>query len=112
MEEREERGGAVKVGMIWGGIGGVVGLLVSLLGSLDGILVAGSIGFSCGRRAAIAGNRAGELSGLVGGACAAPVYVLGSTLVAPLAALQFVFSWIATALSDLLCLHTSAYQPW
>jgi hypothetical protein len=49
MEEREERGGAVKVGMIWGGIGGVVGLLVSLLGSLVGILVAGFIGFSCGR---------------------------------------------------------------
>src|ERR687890_592010 len=74
MEEREERGGAVRVGMIWGGIGGVVGLLVSLLGSLVGILVAGFIGFSCGRRAAVAENRAGALSGLVGGAVVRPCH--------------------------------------
>ena len=56
--------------MIWGGIGGVVGLLVSLLGSLVGILVAGFIGFSCGRRAAVVTQRAGALSGLVGGVLA------------------------------------------
>ena len=42
--------------MVWGGIGGVVGFLVSLLGSLVGIVVAGFIGFSCGRRAAVAGK--------------------------------------------------------
>jgi hypothetical protein len=99
MEEKEERGGAVRVGMIWGGIGGVVGLLVSLLGSLVGILVAGFIGFSCGRRAAVAGNRAGALSGLVGGAVAAPVYVLGT-------------AGIATTLSGMLGTQISADEAW
>src|SRR5919112_1719628 len=50
MEEREERGGAVRVGMIWGGIGGGGGLLVSLLGSLGGGLVAGFFGLSFGEK--------------------------------------------------------------
>src|SRR5215212_1262538 len=90
MEEREERGGAVKVGMIWGGIGG----------------------FSCGRRAAVAGNRAGALSGLVGGAVAAPVYVLGSTLGALLAARQIGTAGIATTLSDMLDTQISADEAW
>jgi hypothetical protein len=113
MEEREERGGAIRVGMIWGGIGGVVGLLVSLLGSLVGILVAGLIGFSCGRRAAVAGNnRSGALSGLVGGAVAAPVYVLGSTLGALLAARQIGAARIATTLSDMLGTQISADEAW
>jgi hypothetical protein len=112
MEEREERGGAIRVGMIWGGIGGVVGLLVSLLGSLVGILVAGFIGFSCGRRAAVAGTQAGALSGLVGGAVAAPVYVLGSTLGALLAARQIGTAGIATTLSDMLGKQISADEAW
>ena len=60
MEQRDEKD-AVRVGMVWGGIGAVVGFLTSLLGSLVGILVAGFIGVSCGRRAAEAdaGRRAG-----------------------------------------------------
>src|ERR687890_1680929 len=112
MEEREGRGGAVRVGMIWGGIGGVVGLLVSLLGSLAGILVAGFIGFSCGRRAAVAESRAGALSGLVGGAVAAPVYVLGSALGALLAARQIGADEIAKTLSDVLGMQVSADEAW
>jgi hypothetical protein len=112
MEEREERSGAIRAGMIWGGIGGVVGLLVSLLGSLVGILVAGFIGFSCGRRAAVAGTQAGALSGLVGGAVAAPVYVLGSTIGALLAARQIGSAVIATTLSDMLGKQISADEAW
>jgi len=112
MKEREVRGGAVRVGMIWGGIGGVVGLLVSLLGSLVGTLVAGFIGFSCGKRAAVAGSRAGALSGLVGGAVAAPMYVLGSTLGALLAARQIGATGIATTLSDVLGTRVSADEAW
>src|SRR5215210_3724746 len=103
MEEREERGGAVRVGMIWGGIGGVVGLLVSLLGSLVGILVSGIIGFSCGRRA---------LAGLVSGAVAAPVYVLGSTIGALLTARTIGAAEIATTLSDMLGTRVSADLAW
>ena len=112
MEEREERGGAVRVGMVWGGIGGMVGLLVSLLGSLVGILVAGFIGFSCGRRAAEVAQRAGALSGLVGGAVAAPGYVLGSTLGALLAARGIGADNIATTLSEVLGTQISADEAW
>src|SRR5829696_2168904 len=112
MEEREERGGAVRVGMVWGGIGGVVGLLVSLLGSLVGILVAGFIGFSCGRRAAVVGQRAGVLSGLVGGAVAAPVYVLGSTLGALLAGRGIGAPRLAATLSEWLGTQVSADEAW
>src|SRR5215203_4269289 len=67
MEEREERGGAVRVGMIWGGIGGAV---------------------------------------------AAPVYVLGSTLGALLAARQIGAAGIATTLSDVLGAQVSADEAW
>jgi hypothetical protein len=112
MDEREESGSAVRVGMIWGGIGGVVGFLVSLLGSLVGIMVAGFIGFSCGRRAAVAGQQAGALSGLVGGAVAAPVYVLGSTLGALLAARGIGTARIATTLSEVLGTQVSADEAW
>jgi hypothetical protein len=102
MEEREDRGGAVRVGMVWGGIGGVVGLLVSLLGSLIGIVVAVFIGVSCGRRAAAAEQRAGAISGLVGGAIAAPVYALGSTIGALFAAREIGAARLAATLSELL----------
>jgi hypothetical protein len=112
MDEREESGGAVRVGMIWGGIGGVVGLVASLPGSLVGILVAGFIGFACGRRAAAAEQRAGALSGLVGGAVAAPVYVLGSTLGALLAGREIGAARIAATLSELLGTRVSADEAW
>lgn len=112
MEEKEQRGGAVRVGMVWGGIGGVVGFLVSLLGSLVGILVAGFIGFSCGRRSAASEERAGALSGLVGGAVAAPAYVLGSTLGALLAARGIGATRLAETLSELLGTQVSADQAW
>jgi hypothetical protein len=111
MEEREERGGAVRVGMIWGGIGGVVGLLVSLIGSLVGIVVAVFIGISCGRRAAAA-QQAGALSGLVGGAVAAPVYVVGSTLGALIGAREIGAVRMAATLSEWLGTQVSADEAW
>jgi hypothetical protein len=112
MEEKQERGGAVRVGMVWGGIGGVVGLVVSLLGSLVGILVAVFIGVSCGRRAAAAEQRAGALSGLVGGTVAAPVYALGSTIGALFAAREIGAGRLAATLSELLGSNVSAHEAW
>ena len=112
MEEREERGGAVRAGMFWGGIGGVIGLLVSLLGSLIGIVVAVFIGVSCGRRAAVAEQRAGAISGLVGGAIAAPVYALGSTIGALFAAREIGATTLAATLSELLGSKVSPEEAW
>src|ERR687898_129862 len=112
MEEKQERGGAVRVGMVWGGVGGVVGLLVSLLGSLIGIVVAIFIGVSCGRRAAAAEQRAGAVSGLIGGAIAAPVYALGSTIGALFAARQIGAVRLAATLSELLGSKVSPDEAW
>ena len=113
MEQKESRG-AVRVGMVWGGIGGVIGFLVSLLGSIAGIIFAGFVGFSCGRRAAVAeeGRRSGALAGLVGGAVAAPVFVLGATLGSAVAVQSMGTAEIATILSDMLGQEISADQAW
>jgi hypothetical protein len=110
--EKQERGGAVRVGMVWGGIGGVVGLLVSLLGSLIGIVVAIFIGVSCGRRAAAAEQRAGAISGLIGGAIVAPVYALGSTIGALFAAREIGAARLAATLSELLGSNVLPDEAW
>src|SRR5918994_6473775 len=112
MEEKQERGGAVRVGMVWGGVGGLVGLLVSLLGSLVGIVVAIFIGVSCGRRAAAAEQRAGAISGLIGGAIAAPVYALGSTIGALFAAREIGAVRLAATLSELLGSKVTPDEAW
>ena len=111
MEQRDERG-AVRVGMAWGGIGGVVGFLASLLGSLVGILVAGFVGLACGRRAAEAGKRAGALSGLVAGAVAAPVFVIGASAGALVAARGIGSSRIAATLSEVVGTRVSPDEAW
>jgi hypothetical protein len=100
--------------MVWGGIGGIVGFLVSLLGSLAGIVVAGFVGFSCGRRAAEAdaGRRAGALSGLVGGAVAAPVFVIGASAGALVAAQRIGSARIAATLSDVVGTRVTPEEAW
>jgi hypothetical protein len=113
VEQRDERD-AVRVGMVWGGIGAVVGFLTSLLGSLVGILVAGFVGISCGRRAAEAeaGRRAGALSGLVGGAVAAPAFVIGASTGALVAARAIGSPRIAATLSEVLGTQVSSDEAW
>jgi hypothetical protein len=111
MEQRDERG-AVRVGLVWGGIGGVVGFVASLLGSLVGILVAGFVGFACGRRAAEAGRRAGALSGLVGGTVAAPAFVIGASAGALVAARGIGSSRIAATLSEVVGTRVSPDEAW
>ncbi len=100
--------------MVWGGIGGVVGFLASLLGSMAGILVAGFVGYSCGRRAAEADaqRRAGALSGLLGGAVAAPAFMVGASAGALVAARRIGSSRIAAALSDMLGMRISPEEAW
>lgn len=114
MEQKEKQLSAVRVGMTWGGIGGVLGFLVSLLGSIAGVIFAGFVGFSCGRRAAVAeeGRRSGALAGLVGGLVAAPVFVLGATLGSVVAVQSMGTAEIATILSDMLGQEISADQAW
>jgi ABC-type dipeptide/oligopeptide/nickel transport system permease component len=114
VEKRDATGGAVRVGMVWGGIGGAVGFVASLLGSLAGILVAGVIGVSCGRRAAEAdaGRRTGALSGLLSGVVAAPVYVLGATAGAVVAARGIGSARLAAMLSEMLGTPFSSEEAW
>jgi hypothetical protein len=113
MEQRDERG-AVRVGMVWGGIGGIVGFLTSLLGSLVGIVVSGFVGFSCGRRAAEAdaGRRSGALSGLVGGLVAAPVFVIGASAGALVAARGIGSVRIAATLSEVVGMKVTPEEAW
>ncbi|MDQ4105932.1 MAG: hypothetical protein M3157_01990 [Actinomycetota bacterium] len=114
MDQEERQRGAVRVGMVWGGIGGVVGFLVSLLGSIAGIILAGFVGFSCGRRAAAAeeGRRSGALAGLIGGVVAAPVFVLGAALGSVVAIQRLGTSEIASTLSEMLGQEISPEQAW
>jgi hypothetical protein len=98
--------------MAWGGIGGVLGFLASLLGSWVGILVAGFVGFACGRRVAEAGGRAGALSGLVSGAVAAPVFVIGASAGALVAARGIGSSRIAATLSEVVGTRVSPDEAW
>ena len=99
--------------MVWGGIGAVVGFLTSLLGSLVGILVAGFIGVSCGRRAAEAdAGRRAVLSGLVSGAVAAPAFVIGASAGALVAARAIGSPRIAATLSEVLGTQVSSEEAW
>lgn len=116
MEQKEERG-AVRVGMTWGGIGGVVAFLVSLLGSLAGMVAAIFVGISLGRRAAEADagrpeRRPGAISGLVGGAVAAPVFVIGAAAGSLVAARGFGATRLAETLSEMLGASISPDQAW
>jgi hypothetical protein len=92
--------------MLWGGIGAVVGFLTSLLGSLVGILVAGFIGVSCGKKAAEAD------SGLMSGAVAAPAFVIGASAGALVAARAIGSPRIAATLSEVLGTQVSSEEAW
>ena len=113
MEQQEERGSALRVGMVWGGIGGVLGFLASLLGSLAGIIAGVFVGYSCGKRAAGAEEeRPGALSGLIGGAVAAPVYVVGASAGALVAARGIGTPRMADTLSEVLGTSITPDEAW
>ncbi|MBA3950992.1 MAG: hypothetical protein H0X57_03825 [Rubrobacter sp.] len=113
MERGDGRGGALRVGMVWGGIGGIAGFFASLLGSLAGLLVGLFVGYSCGKRAAGAdAERPGALSGLIGGAVAAPVYAVGASAGALVAARGIGSPRIAATLSDVMGTPISPDEAW
>ena len=113
MEQKEERGSALRVGMVWGGIGGVLGFFASLLGSLAGIIAGVFVGYSCGKRAAVAeDDRPGALAGLIGGAVAAPVYVVGASAGALVAARGIGTPRMADTLSEVLGTSISPDEAW
>lgn len=117
MDERNRDGDGqpdvARVGMVWGAVGGVVGFIVSLFGSFAGIVAAGFIGFSCGKRAAKAGKEgAGASSGLVGGSIAAPLFVVGAGAGAVVAAQTIGGAEIASSLSDALGMELSGDEAW
>lgn len=99
--------------MRWGGIGGVAGFLIALLGSLAAIIASGFIGVWCGRRAAeTSEGLPGVLAGLVGGAVAAPVFALGASAGALVAARGYGSDRIAAMLSDILGSEISSGEAW
>lgn len=98
---------------MWGGIGGVAGFVASLLGSLAGLLVGIFVGYSCGRRAAGAeAERPGALAGLIGGAVAAPVYAVGASAGALVAARAIGSPRLAATLSEFVGTEISPDQAW
>ena len=112
---REKAAGAVRVGMTWGGVGGVVGFAVSLLGPLVGIVAAGFVGAACGRRSARASGEDpldGALAGLVGGAVAAPVFAVGAAAGAVLAMRRVGAESAAATLGEIMGTSVSPEQAW
>lgn len=103
----------MRVGMAWGGIGGVLGFLASLLGSPVGLVVGVFVGYLCGRRSAAEdAGRPGALSGLIGGAVAVPVYAVGASAGALVAARIVGSSRFAGAFQDMTGMEISPDEAW
>lgn len=101
--------------MVWGGIGGVVGFLVALIGgALSGVLIAGFVGYSCGKRAAAAeaGRKSGALSGLIGGSLAAPVFVLAASAGAVISARRASPAEMADMISEMAGMEVTPEGAW
>ena len=115
--EQGEKNSAVRVGMQRGVFGGVVAFLVSLLGPVAGMLAAIFVGISLGWRAAAAdaegaAERHGALSGLVGAAVAAPVFLFGAAAGSLVAARGAGTTRMAETLSGMLGTAISPEQAW
>ena len=113
---REKAAGAARVGMTWGGIGGVIGFVASLLGPLVGIVAAGFVGVACGRRSARASSGEepldGALAGLLGGVVAAPVFAVGAAAGAVLAIRRIGTESAAATLGEIMGTSFSPEEAW
>ncbi|MDP8940340.1 MAG: hypothetical protein M3N10_08630 [Actinomycetota bacterium] len=115
MDQHQDQRSAVKVGMVWGGIGGVVGFLTALIGgAVAGVLISGFIGFSCGRRAAAAeaGRKSGALSGLIGGSLATPIFVLGASAGSVISARRVSTAEMADMISEMAGMEVTPEGAW
>jgi len=115
MDEEQQVSRPLRVGMRWGGIGGAVGFLASLaLGSLGGIVAAIFVGIACGRRSAVADEerRSGARSGLVGGAVAAPVFVLGAASGALVGVRQVGLDELSSTVGQVSGIQVSSQEAW
>lgn len=114
MEEEQQVSGPLRVGMRWGGIGGLVGFLASLaLASLGGLVAAVFVGIACGRRAAAAGDeRQGSRAGLVGGLMAAPVFVLGAASGALIGVREVGMRELSSTVGDISGVQVSSQEAW
>ncbi len=115
-EWREKAAGVTRVGMAWGGIGGVIGFVISLLGPLAGLIAAGFVGASCGRRCTSAAGEktasGGALAGVFGGLVAAPVFAVGAAAGAVVAARRIGSETIALTLEDVVGAPVSPEEAW
>ncbi len=113
---REKAAGVARVGMAWGGIGGVVGFVISLLGPLAGLIAAGCVGGSCGRRCTRTSGEqtasGGALAGLFGGLVAAPVFAVGAAAGAVAAARRIGADTIALTLEDVVGTPIPPDEAW
>jgi len=104
--------------MRWGVLGGLVGFSFSLLGSLVGVFAAVFVGAACGRRCAAAlegtsgGAPEGARAGLVGGALASPVFVVGAAAGALVAVQGVERGEIARILTEFSGLPFSPDEAW
>lgn len=101
--------------MVWGGIGGVVGFLTALIGgTVAGVLIAGFIGYSCGKRAAAAesGRKSGALSGLIGGSLTTPIFVVAASAGAVISARSMSTAEMADMISEMAGMQVSPEGAW
>lgn len=115
MEEEQKLSGPLRVGMRWGGIGGLIGFLASLvLASLGGIVASIFVGVACGRRSAAAaeGKQQGARAGLVGGLLAAPVFVLGAAAGALVGIREMGMQEVSSTVSEMSGMQVSSQEAW
>jgi hypothetical protein len=96
--------GAVRTGLNWGAIGGIAGFFSGLLGALSAMLIAGFIGYYCGKRASatVAERRSGKgaFAGFLAGCIAAPVFLVGAAVGAIVSAQSVGMDQFARSLSE------------
>lgn len=113
MDEEKQESGPLRVGMIWGGIGGVAAFAASLLvPHLGGLLAAIFIGIVCGRRAVSPGDENAARNGVVSGLLAAPVLALGAAAGTMLTAQQIGMEEFASVMNQMANVSVTGQEAW